>query len=113
MYARLVRFEGGSIDAITAEGEEVKAGLDAIDRGEVGRYFPKELVERVSRMEFLADRERGSTAILLYCESEADVREVDRIMDGMSPQREGWGKRVSRDVYEVVFDKGIAARRAA
>jgi hypothetical protein len=30
---------------------------------------------------------------------------VDRIMGGMSPQREGWGKRVSSDVYELVLDE--------
>jgi len=35
----------------------------------------------------------------------ADAREVDLIMDGMAPQREGWGKRVSSDVYEVVVDE--------
>jgi hypothetical protein len=34
-------------------------------------------------------------------------------MDGMSPQREGWGRRVSSDVYEVVLDEALGVRRAA
>jgi hypothetical protein len=104
MYARIARFEGGTIDAILAEAEDVRSGF-AAGSGEKNQYFPKELTDRVGHMEMLVDRERGSIAILLYCDSLADVREVDRIMDGMAPQREGWGKRVSSDVYEVVVDE--------
>jgi hypothetical protein len=105
MYARIARFEGGTIDAIVAEAGDVRRGFVAAGGGEKSQYFPKELTDRVGRMEMLVDRERGSIAILLYCDSLADVREVDRIMDGMAPQREGWGKRVSSDVYEVVADE--------
>jgi len=56
-------------------------------------------------MEMLVDRVQGSAVILLYCDSQAGAREVDRIMDGMWPQREGWGNRVSSDVYELVLDE--------
>jgi hypothetical protein len=113
MFIRLARFEGGSYDDIIAESEEIRRDLDAFRRGEGSKYFSKELVDHVRRMEMLVDRERGSVALLLYCESEADAREIDRIMDGMSPQREGWGRRVSRDVYELALDETLGVRRAA
>jgi hypothetical protein len=113
MYVRLARFEGGRYDDIRAESEQIRAGLEGASRGEESAYFPKDLVERVSRVEFLVDRESGSVAMLLYCESEGDAREVDSIMDRMSPQRDGWGKRASREIYEVAFDHTVGARRAA
>jgi len=105
MYVRIARFEGGSADDIVAEAEDIRRGVAAAGRGENNQSFPKELTDLVARMEMLVDRGQGSAVILLYCESQADAREVDRIMDGMSPQREGWGKRVSSDVYELVLDE--------
>jgi hypothetical protein len=113
MFIRLVRFEGGRFDDIAAESEEIRNDFDAVGRGEGSKYFPKDLTDRVSRMEALVDRQKGSVAILVYCDSAEDARAVDRIMDGMSPQREGWGKRVSRDIYEVLVDESLGARRAA
>ena len=111
MYVRMARFEGGTAADIMAEAEDARRDIVTIGRGD--QYFPKELMDRVSRMEMLVDRMQGSVAILLYCGSEADAREVDRIMGDMSPQRDGWGKRVSSDVYEVVFDEAVGVRRAA
>jgi len=105
MYVRIARFEGGSADDIVDEAEDIRRGVAAAGRGENNQSFPKELTDLVARMEMLVDRGQGSAVILLYCESQADAREVDRIMDGMSPQREGWGKRVSSDVYELVLDE--------
>ena len=113
MFVRLVRFEGGSYDDIVAEGEEISRGLDAVRRGESSKYFSKDFTDRVRRVEVAVDRQKGSVAILAYCDSEEDAREVDRIMDGMSPQRQGWGGRVSRDVYEVLLDESVGLRRAA
>ncbi len=112
MYVRIARFEGGSADDIVAEAEEIQRGVAAAGRGENNQYFPKELTDRVGRMELLVDRGQGSSIILLYCDSQDDAREVDRIMDGMSPQREGWGKRVSSDVYELVLDEATGGRVA-
>ena len=105
MYVRIARFEGGTADDIVAEAEDARRDIAAIGRGEKNQYFPKEFTDRVGRLEVLVDRRQGSVAILVYCENEADAREVDRIMDGMAPQREGWGKRVSSDIYEVVLDE--------
>jgi hypothetical protein len=105
MYVRIARFEGGTADDIVAESEEIRRGITASGRGENDQYFPKELTDRVGRLELVVDRGQGSIAVLVYCDSEADAREIDRIMGGMSPQREGWGKRVSSDIYEVVLDE--------
>jgi hypothetical protein len=105
MYVRIARFEGGTADDIVAESEEIRRGIAASGRGENDQYFPKELTDRVGRLELVVDRGQGSIAVLVYCDSEADAREIDRIMGGMSPQREGWGKRVSSDIYEVVLDE--------
>ena len=105
MYVRIARFEGGTTDDIVAEAEDIRRGIVAAGRGEQDLYFPKKLTERVRRMELVVDRGSGSVAVLLYCDSRDDAREVDRIMNGMSPQRGGWGKRVSSDLYEVVVDE--------
>jgi hypothetical protein len=110
MYVRIARFEGGSVDDIVAEAEEIRRGVVAAVRGEKNEYFPKELTDRISHLEMAVDRGRGSVAVLLYCDSQADAREVDRIMDAMSPQRGGWGTRVSSDLYEVVVDEATAVR---
>jgi hypothetical protein len=112
MYVRIARFEDGTAHDIVAEAEDVRRGIVAAGRGETNQYFPKELTDRVRRLEMLVDRGRGSVAILLYCDSQADAREVDRLMDGMAPQREGWGKRVSSDLYEVVIDEATGVRAA-
>jgi len=112
MYVRIARFEGGTADDIVAEAEEIRRGVAAAGLGEMNQYFPQELSDRVGRMEMLVDRGQGSAVILLYCDSEADAREVDRIMDGMSPPRAGWGKRVSSDVYELVLDETPGGRAA-
>ena len=111
MYVRMARFEGGIADDIVAEAEEMRRDIAAIGRGERGQYFASEFTDRVGRMETMVDRARGSVAVLVYCDSQANAREVERIMDGMSPHRVGWGKRVSSEVYEVVLDE-VTGRQA-
>jgi hypothetical protein len=111
MYARIARFEGGIADDIVAEAEEMRRDIAAVGRGGKDQYFANELTDRVGRMEIMVDRGQGSVAVLVYCESQADARKVERIMDGMSPHRGGWGKRVSSEVYEVVLDE-VAGRQA-
>ncbi len=112
MYVRIARFEGGTADDIVAEAEEIRRGIAAAGRGENDQYFPRELTDRVGRLELVVDRGQGSVAVLIYCHSEADAREIDRIMGGMSPQRGGWGKRVSSDLYEVVLEEVPGGRVA-
>jgi hypothetical protein len=51
--------------------------------------------------------------VLVYAETEDQVREIDRIMDAMSPSSDGWGKRVSSEVYEVFVDEAPGIAKAA
>ena len=61
----------------------------------------------------LVDRERGAVAVLVYADTEEQAREIDRIMDGMSPSSDEWGRRVSAEVYEVYLDEAPGLARAA
>ena len=45
--------------------------------------------------------------MLVFCDTEEDVRGVDELFDAMSPG-EGGGKRQSADIYEVVIDQQFA-----
>ncbi len=114
MYVRIARFEGGSAADIEAEGARILRDIEAVRRGETAESeMPSELTRLISRIEFSVDRERGASAVCVYCETEEQAREVDRIMNGMSPTSDRWGKRVSADVYEVKFDEATKLSRAA
>ena len=113
MYVRTARFEGGRIDDILAELNDIQADIEALNLGESSDHLPKDLSDHLRRMETFIDRRRGSVELLLYCDSEADALEIDRIMSGVSPQRPGWGTRVWADVYEVLLDEPICRTRAA
>ena len=52
-------------------------------------------------------------AVLVYAETEEQAREIDRIMDGMSPSSGEWGERVSAEVYEVYLDEASGLAQAA
>ncbi|HJW76098.1 MAG TPA: hypothetical protein VJ787_10580 [Thermoleophilia bacterium] len=112
MYARVARFEGGKAAGIESESAKIRKEIEAFRRGEKGSYAP-ELGRYVSRFEVLADRKDGRVAFVVYCETESDLREVDRIMDSMSPSNPDWGKRVSVETYEVFLDESTSLRRVA
>ena len=112
MFARIARFEGGRGTDIDAETTDMRKDLEAFRRGEKGTYMP-ELSRLVSRLEILADRRSGTVAAIVYCETEEQLREADRILDSMAPRNTDWGKRVSVDTYEVVLDETTALRRIA
>ena len=113
MYVRIARFEGGNATQIEEEGGRIRRGLDAARRGESGSDVPSELALLASRLEMVVDRARGTTAVLVYAETEDQVREIDRIMNAMSPSSDGWGKRVSSEVYEVFVDEAPGIAKAA
>jgi hypothetical protein len=113
MFVRIARFEGGSAAQIEEEGSRIRRDLEAARSGEPGPEIPSELARLARRIEMLVDRERGSVVVLTYAETEAQAREIDRIMDGMSPSSAGWGRRVSADVYEVYFDEAPGLAQAA
>jgi len=113
MYVRIARFEGGTTAQIEEEGARIRRDLEAARRGESGPEVPSELALLASRLEMLVDRDRGAVAVLVYAETADQVREIDRIMDTMSPSTDGWGKRVSAELYEVYFDEAPGLAQAA
>ena len=116
MYARVTRFEGSNPATLKRELEEMQAQMErgltdeAIDQmaEQVKGQFERDVVARllgsIKRTIMLADEAKGSTAMVLFCETEEDARGVDRLFDAMSPGEDG-GKRQSADVYEVAFDQ--------
>ena len=113
MYVRIARFEGGSTAQIEEEGTRIRRDLEAARRGEESSEVPRELARLARRIEMLIDRERGATAMVVYAETVEQAREIDRIMDGMSPSSSEWGKRVSAEVYEVYLDEAPGLAEAA
>ena len=116
MYARVTRFTGSDPATLKQELEgmrsQMQSGLtdEAIDQmaGQVKDRFERDEVARllksIRRTIVLADSEQGSSAMILFCDTEDDARGVDRLFDAMSPG-EGGGKRQSADVYEVAIDQ--------
>ena len=115
MYARMTRFEGGDRATLTKELEsmrkQMQSGLtdDAIDqmadhvKGQFERDEVAGLLRSIKRTIVLADTEKGTSAMVVFCDTEEEARGVDRLFDAMSPG-EGGGKRQSADVYEVAID---------
>jgi hypothetical protein len=113
MFVRIARFEGGTAAQIEEEGSRIRRDLEAASSGEPGPEIPSELALLARRIEMLVDRERGAVTMLVYAETEEQAREIDRIMDGMSPSTDGWGHRVSAEVLEVFLDEAPGLARAA
>jgi hypothetical protein len=112
VFARIARFEGGRGTDIDAETKDMRKDIEAFRRGEEGTSMP-DLSRLVSRLEIFADRQKGTVAAIVYCETEEQLREADRVLDSMSPRNADWGKRVSVDTYEVLLDETTAGRRVA
>ena len=120
MYARVTRFEGGDPATLRQELDgmrsQMESGLtdEAIDqvadqvKGQFERDEVARLLRSIKRTIVLADAEKGSSAMVLFCEREEDARGVDRLFDAMSPG-EGGGKRTSADVYEVAIDQTFSS----
>lgn len=116
MYARLTRFEGSDpatlqreIDGMrsqmeTALSDEAVDGMAEQVRGRFERDEVERLLKSIRRTLLLTDAARGSSAMLVFCDSEEDVRRLDELFDAMSPG-EGGGKRQSVDIYEVAIDQ--------
>ena len=113
MYVRIARFEGGTTAQIEEEGARIRRDLEAARRGESGPEVPSDLALLASRLEMMVDRDRGAVAVLVYAETADQVMEIDRIMDEMSPSTDGWGKRVSAELYEVYLDEAPGLAQAA
>ena len=119
MFARLTRFEGSDPAVLERETDSMRTQMargltdEAIDQisQQVGGRFERRDVERllasIKRTLVLTDAAKGTSAMLVFCDTEEDVRGVDELFDAMSPG-EGGGKRQSADIYEVVIDQQFA-----
>ena len=119
MYARVTRFEGSDPATLKQEindmRNQMQRGLsdEAIDqmaeqvKGQFEREEVARLLQSIKRTIVLADAEKGSSAMVFFCDTEEDARGVDRLFDAMSPG-EGGAKRQSADVYEVAIDQTFA-----
>ena len=116
MYVRVTRFEGGDPAVLRREFEEMRqqmeAGLtdEAVDQmaaqveGKFTRDDVARLLQAIKRTTVFLDADKGSSAMVVYCETEADARGVDELFDAMSPG-DGGGLRHSADIYEVAIDQ--------
>ena len=64
----------------------------------------EEMRKTIKRVLVLADLDKGSSAMVLFCDTEDDVRRMDELFNQMSPSDNG-GKRQSVDIYEVAIDE--------
>jgi hypothetical protein len=118
VYARVTRFEGSDPAVLKRELEgmrqQMQSGMtdEAIDQmaAQVEGRFDREeiarLLKSIKRTTVLADADKGSSAMLLYCETEDEARRVHELFDAMSPG-EGGGKRQNADIYEVAIDQSF------
>ena len=58
----------------------------------------------VKRVLVLADRDQGSSAMVVFTDTEGEIRQLDAMFNQMSPG-EGGGQRQSVDIYEVAIDE--------
>ena len=110
MYARLARFEGSDPAALAQELEEMRAqiqgGMEQTSGGEGGPSAEQMEAMRktIKRVLVLADVDKGSSAMVIFCDTEDDIRRMDELFNEMTPPSEGGGKRQSVDIYEVAID---------
>jgi hypothetical protein len=120
MYARVTRFEGSDPATLQQEIDRMRTqmesgltdeGIDQMAEQVKGRFERDEverLLKSIKRMLVLTDAGKGSSAMVAFCDSEEDVRDVDALFDAMSPG-EGGAKRQSADIYEVSIDQRFDA----
>jgi hypothetical protein len=113
MYVRITRFEGGTVEGGLEQAEQIRSSIEGYRRGESSGQMPLELADAVSKVEVLVDRQRGRVATAVYCETEQQMNEADRILDAMQPPRGDWGQRVSVDIYELLAEESTSSRKAA
>jgi hypothetical protein len=95
MYVRIARFEGAEGDNWDARIAEIRERMASTQRGSDGPPIKRSLM--------LVDREKGSGANIIFCETQDDLKKVDEYMNGMSPPS-GAGRRSSVDMFEVAVD---------
>ena len=111
MYARLVRFEGAEPSVLERELEQMRTQIKSDMSGEVdeqpggpNQEQMETMHKLIKRVLVLADREQGSSAMVVFTDTEGDIRQIDAMFNQMSPG-EGGGQRQSVDIYEVAIDE--------
>ncbi len=111
MYARIARFEGLDAGRIDEQVAEMKRQIDeGRGTGELPAGAPEEvrtLMETVTRVLQLVDRESGAALGITFCATEGDMRRADAALNEMSPG-EGEGRRSGVEIFEVVLDEDLA-----
>jgi hypothetical protein len=97
VWVRVATFEGGTAEGLDAEIAEIKKQL-------AGGEIPPGL-EGVKRFVDAVNREEGTGAALVFCDTEEEVRKADDALNKMSPSSGSSGRRASVGVYEVAIDQ--------
>jgi hypothetical protein len=110
MHARIARFEGLDATRIDEEVAEMKRQIDeSRASGGVPAGGPEQVVslmETVTRVLQLVDRESGTALGITFAANEEDMRRADAALSEMSPG-EGAGRRTSVEIYEVLLDEAF------
>lgn len=94
MYARVARFEGADVEAMTNSAAEIRAQAES--EGEPPPGLPaKEFL-------LLHDTAAGKSLAITLFEGEDDYHQGDGTLNSMSPPGEGMGRRASVERYELV-----------
>jgi hypothetical protein len=111
MYARLVRFEGAEPSVLERELEQMRAQIQSGMSGEAddqsggpNQEQMETMRKLIKRVLVLADRDQGSSAMVVFTDTEGEIRQLDAMFNQMSPG-EGGGQRQSVDIYEVAIDE--------
>jgi K+/H+ antiporter YhaU regulatory subunit KhtT len=114
MYARLVRFEGAEPSVLERELEQMRTQIQSGMSGEQvevddqsgspNREQMETMHKLIKRVLVLADRDQGSSAMVVFTDTEGEIRQLDAMFNQMSPG-EGGGQRQSVDIYEVAIDE--------
>jgi hypothetical protein len=114
MHARLVRFEGAEPEVLERQIGEMRRQIEGGMSDQSGQLDDAQddaqvemLRKTIKRVLLLADVDKGSSAFVVMCDTEADIRRIDQMFSQMSPG-EGGGKRQSVDLYEVAIDQQTA-----
>jgi hypothetical protein len=91
-FARVVTFEAddAALDAMLSQISSAQGAPEGV---------------KATRLTVLADRPGGRAIVSVRFGSEEDLRKGAEVFEKMSPPDTGNIRRVSVDVYEVVFDR--------
>lgn len=98
MWVRVARFEGGTAAGLEAEMASTQEHL-----GEA----PPPGLESVKRVVEAINRDEGTGISMVFCDTEEELRQVDEVLNNMSPSSDAAGRRVSAGMYEVMTDQKV------